>query len=644
MSVPESDSAATSLPSIHTLDAQANQPQVTNSLEPGRTPENQRLNERKTTHPASVEPGWKLRALVGAGLLLVGAVAVAIGLVVESESMLIGLGSVLAVVSFLLACLEASFVVRSRPTFSSRLSLFPFAGVVLVCLAFGAALLSQGEVISAWLVAQAPLLCGMLLLLRGLALRSSTRVGRSASLLFPASGQPLPLIEAGQALSLSEGMVVPADLRIESGSCAVLERYLSPLPRFRVRDEAEIVLAGSLILSGSAQAIALSGTRESVLAKVEGLVAPCVEESERTAMVDYHDWLRNFALGVAFLAVAAAISWDKRSGYATDVLLAGGLALFLGCVGYLVDMVHSAACRLVRSWARQGFVSTLSSTLAELSAISKVVVDPSRIDVASECRVRELEILDDRIGKEALCGCVISLLGRADDIALAAAGDYCQTFLGRVASERVLDLREYEGRGTCGFVKGVEISIGTEDFIVERGIMLQPSDIVTTAPDEGVLLVAIDNDVIARFWIRFGQGDLIGESVVSSWPEGLTTVVSSGIQGEITPKTLLIKGRESEVIGRSHALEVARFAGERFELPKATLVALTSSLRGLPMILSELRTFTRRSAQLRVVLAGATLLCLVAIFGGLLNALVPVVVFGSLVTILFSRSAPISTT
>ncbi len=636
MSVPESDSASTSLPSNHTLDAQVNQNQVASSSESVSVREKQSSSEQKATDYAGEEPGWKLRTAAGAGLLVLGAGVVPIGLVVKSESILIGLGSVLAVISFVLACLEASFVVRSRPTLSSSLSLFPVAGVVLVCLAFGAALLSQGEVISAWLVAQAPLLCGMLLLLRGLASRSSARGGRSVSLLFPASRQPLPHVEVGQALSLSEGMVVPADLRIESGSCAVLERYLSPLPRFRIRDEAEIVLAGSLILSGTAQAIALSSTKESVLAKVEGLVAPCVEESERTAMVDYHDWVRNFALGVAFLAVAAAISWDKRSGYATDVLLAGGLTLFLGCVGYLVDVVHSAACRLVRSWARQGFVSTLPSTLAELSAISKVVVDPSRIDVASECQVRELEILDDRIGREALCGCVISLLGRADDMALAAAGDYCQTVLGRVASERVLDLREYEGRGTCGSVKGVEISIGTEDFIVERGIMLQPSDIVTTAQDEGVLLVAIDNDVIARFWLRFGQGELIGESVVSPWPEGVTTAASSGIQGEITPETLLVRGRESEVVGRSHTLEVARFGGERFELPKATLVALPSSLRRLPVMLSELRSFTRRSAQLRVVLAGATLVCLIAIFGGLLNALVPVVVFGALVTILSS--------
>lgn len=636
MSVPESDSATTSLPSNHTSDAQVNQHQVASSSDPFSVRDTQDPSERKTTDYATVEPGWKLRAAAGTSLLVIGAGAVPIGLAVKSESILIGLGSLLAVISFVLACLEASLLVRSRPTLSSSLSLFPAAGVVLVCLAFGAALLSQGEVISVWLVAQAPLLCGMLLLLRGLASRSSTRGGRSASLLFPASRQPLPLVEVGQALSVSEGMVVPADLRIESGSCAVLERYLSPLPRFRIRDEAEIVLAGSLILSGTAQAIALSSTRESVLAKVEGLVAPCVEESERTAMVDYHDWVRNFALGVAFLAVAAAISWDKRSGYATDVLLAGGLTLFLGCVGYLVDVVHSAACRLVRSWAGQGFVSTLPSTLAELSAITKVVVDPSRIDLASECQVRELEILDDRIGREALCGCVISLLGRADDMALAAAGDYCQTVLGRVASERVLDLREYEGRGTCGSVKGVEISIGTEDFIVERGIMLQPSDIVTTAQDEGVLLVAIDNDVIARFWLRFGQGELIGESVVSLWPEGITIVASSGVQGEITPETLLVRGRESEVVGRSHTLEVARFGGERFELPKATLVALTASLRRLPMMLTELRTFTRRSAQLRVVLAGATLVCLVAIFGGLLNALVPVVVFGTLVTILSS--------
>ncbi len=634
MSVPESVSAATSLPSNQGQAAQGIGPETSAPADVGPSEREPKSSQTKPADEQQAPSSWRVQVVSGVALLSIGAGSVPLGIWIGSEATLVGLGSVLAIVSTIAAGIEGLLLVKSRPQLSSSLSLFPVAGVVLTSLAFGAAVLSQGEVISAWLVAQAPLLCGMLLLLCGLASRSSMRVGRSAPLLFPVSQRSLPIVEVGQSLSISEGMVVPADLRIESGSCAVLERYLSPLERFRIKDEGEVILAGSVISSGTAQAVALSGSADSVLAKGEALVTPYVQESERTSMAEYEGWVRNFALGVAFLAVAAAISWDKRSGFATDVLLAGGLTLFLGAVGYLVDVIHNATCLLIRGWVRQGFVSTLPSTLAQLDAVSKVVVDTSRVDLTSHCEVRELEILDDRIGKNALCACVASLLGRADDMALAVAGDYCQRLLEHTTAERVLDLREYEGRGVCGSVKGVEISIGSEDFIVERGIMLQPSDIVATSPSEGVLLVAIDNDVIARFWLRYGQEELLGESPVNLWPEGITTVVSSGTQGELTPQTLLVRGRESDVLGRAHTLEVARFSGERFELPKATLVVLTASLRGLPAMLSDLRAGSQRTTQRRVVLAAATVVCLVAIFGGLLSALVPLAVFGALITVL----------
>jgi hypothetical protein len=552
----------------------------------------------------------------------------------ESEPAVLSLGVVLSALSLVIAGIDGTLLMMSGAYRSSSLSLFPSAGVVVVSLAIGAAALTPGEVISAWLIGQAPLLCGASLVLRGLALRSSARVAASAPLFFPDSPDPLRLVEGGQTLSLSEGLVVPADARIESGSCSVMERCLSPIPAFRIRDEGEIVLAGSLVLAGSAEAVSLSGTKDSVLQRVESLVTPYVEETERTTMAEQDTWVRSFAVFIAFVAVAVAISWDKRSGFATDVLLAGGLTLFVGATGYLIDIVKSAGCSLVRAWARAGFVSTRPSTLSDLNTISKIVVDSSCIDLSSVCEVRELETLDDRVGREALCSCVASLLGRADDMALVAAGDYCRRLLGRVVPERVLDLREYEGRGVCGSVKGVEISIGSEDFIVERGIMLQPSDIVTTSPEERVLLVAIDNDVIARFWIRYGQGDLVSQSVVSPWPADIKVLPSTGAQGEITAGTLLIKGRESAVLGRSHSLEVARFDGERFEFPKATLVALTARLHHLPVLLRELHAFNRRASHLRLIIAGATLVCLVAVLGGLLSAIVPIIVLGSVAVFL----------
>jgi hypothetical protein len=577
---------------------------------------------------------WVSRVVAGLFLMLVGIGAVLFAFSSGSDSGVRVIGSALSAVSLLVAGVEGVGLVRTGARSLQNLALFPIAGVVTVSLAVVAAAMTSNEVVSAWLIGQAPLLCGTMLVLRGLAMRSASRLASSSYLLFPESAQPRVHVESGKTLSLTEGLVVPADARIESGSCSVLERYLSPLPTFRIKDEGETVLGGSVVLAGSAEALTLSSSNDSVLMRVESLVAPHVAETERTLLAGQQSWIRSSAFAIAFLAIAVAISWDKRSGYATDVLLGGGLTLFIGAVGYLIEIVQSTGRTLVRGWARAGIVSTNPASIGELGRMARVLVDPSSVDFTSVCEVRELELLDDRIGKEALCGCVASLLGRCDDVSLVAAGDYCQRVLSRVVSERVLDLREYEGRGVCGSVKGVEISIGSEDFIVERGIMLQPSDIVTPAADERVLLVAIDNDVIARFWLHYGQSDLVSESVVSPWPTDVKVCASTGVQGEITPDTLLIRGKESEVLGRSAVLEVARFSGERFELPKATFVTLSASLRQLPGLLDDLRSYARSLARLRLVIAGIGVVCLVAFLGGLLSALVPAVVFGTIAVFL----------
>jgi len=595
-------------------------PQIGPSVDSSRVKDRLRHNDRLS---------WRLRTVGGVSFVVLGAIFLLINLSEYGPSTVI---AALAGVSSLVVvplCLEVVHLIRSRGYRNSPLALFPVAAIVPVLLAVWAQILCTGGTSSGWLVSQAPLLFGTYLVLRGLALRAEERVReRSVPFAMIASPECGMVVEKGQSLAMRERGGVAADAIIQSGSCSVLESGLSSSAAFRIKDEGDIVLAGSRILTGSAEAISLSSSDDSVASKIEKLIAPHIKECQSVLVSQNAGWVSTFSLCISFMAVAAAISWDKHSGDAVQVLLAGGLTLFIGSIGILIELSHSSVAAVVWRWMKAGFVSTLPATLVRLKGITDVLVDPSCVDHSSVCEARELELLDDRIGRSELCSCVASLLGRCDDPSLSAAGDLCQRTVGEaIASERVVDLREYDGRGVCGSIKGVEISIGTEDFIVERGIMLQPSDVVTPPPDERALLVAIDNEVIARFWVRYGQAALLGRSVVGlSWPEGLKVSMSTGAQGELTPNTLLVKGEESEVLGRSHALEVVRFAGERFELPSAVLIALTPSLRDLPTILHDLQVVSRGMLRLKALVAIAGVVSLAAVFSGVLSAVVPIFV------------------
>jgi len=583
----------------------------------------------------SKSPSWRGRMVCGVALVFIGVAATCAALFsVQANNLSQMVAPVLAILALSIAIYEGVGLLRKGGCRISNLGLYPAASVILVSCALSLNLFStsgemqRGLLPNSWILGDAPILCGIFLLLRGFALRAEQRIGRRNALLFPQEGEDLVPVKSSDTISLCENQVVPADVRIESGSVAVLERYLSPMPTFRIKDETESVLAGSTVLSGGAQAVALSGVEDSCLRRFEDIVTPHVEATERAIIDSDQGLMAGFAQTVAFLAAAAAIFWSKSGGSASDVLLASGLILFAGAGGYLIEIVHSAGCGFVRTLARAGFVSTDPMSLKELSKISSVVFDPSRIEAESSCRVRELEILDDRIGREELCSCLASLLGRSDDPALVAAGDYCQRVLGRVVVDRVLDLREYRGRGVSGAVKGVEISIGTEDFIVERGIMLQPSELATTSVNERVFLVALGTNVIARFWIDLGQSSLVSESSGQVWPRGVHAVAATGVKGELKDDTLLVRGRESEVLGRSARLEVARSSHDRIELPKATLVAITDRLDDLPELLRGLAVQQRRLSKVKFLAAASALVCIAAGFTGLFSALIPAAVFG----------------
>jgi hypothetical protein len=190
-------------------------------------------------------------------------------------------------------------------------------------------------------------------------------------------------------------------------------------------------------------------------------------------------------------------------------------------------------------------------------------------------------------------------------------------------------MREYQGRGICGIVHGVELSIGSEDFLVERGIMVQPSDGTGesySANDgvEKIVLVAIDDDIVARFHITLDQSDLVpadNSSVV--WNGGVNLSRSSDVARALGDNTLLIRGNESDLIGQTATRDVTIFDSQEGTLRKGTVVAFTPEIAPLEQLLTECRDHTRTVDRLRLISGFGGLMVLVAAFSGLTTPVVP---------------------
>jgi cation transport ATPase len=256
------------------------------------------------------------------------------------------------------------------------------------------------------------------------------------------------------------------------------------------------------------------------------------------------------ALVILFLALSAGIFWHERTpGYAQALLASGTVALFASVcnVGLLL---HGLRRGLVQGWMQRGYLLSNADSVKQLAAVRSVECDASRCGEGSLLKAVSLDILDDRLAPSALCDFICALVGRAEDPILVAVAEYCRRHGKTPSVERVVDLREYLGRGICGAVHGVELSVGSEDFLVERGIMIQPSDGVAPTLGEHLVMIAIDDDVVARVHVIDNQAAVVTADLPMTWNGDVHISVAPGVARSLENETLLVRGNESDLLGQ----------------------------------------------------------------------------------------------
>jgi hypothetical protein len=516
-----------------------------------------------------------------------------------------------------------SWIVRKRS--HSVFDPLPLVGCALITAAVVSELLvSSAPVLSVLLITAPAIAAATLCLGNGLSILGTNLARTDTDYLFPSARSAASQYGLGDSISLRAGDTIPVDGRIESGSVGVDERVMSPVAAFRIREEQEIVYAGSEILAGTAQVTALSGANDSCLAQLQNVVAPIADESAESLQNEDSRASRWTAFAICFVAAALAIAWRERSGQVASPLLAAGCVLLLASICQASDFLYGQRRALTRRWLQRGYLLGFASSVRDLSRVSRIECDSSRGGQGSLVHATHLEILDDRLAVPALCDFLASLLGRAEDKMLLAAAGYCRDHAAKLSLERALELREYPGRGICGTIHGVELSVGSEDFLVERGIMVQPTESgVDHERGEPLLLVAIDDDVVARFWISASQEHLFEDIEESGSADGVGLVQSSGVARELGEETLLVRGTESDLIGQTAKYEVGLFSAEEGALRRTTVVAFTPDISPLKLLVRECYAHVRSVDRLRLMVGFGGLVTVAAAFIGAFTPVIP---------------------
>ncbi len=523
-----------------------------------------------------------------------------------------------------------SFRVAPQALSSRRaLSLVPLAGVMLVTASSLSLLSTTGAEISTLAVVAPLLAVATLLFGRAVALRGAALSRLDSDYLFPLGRRIGANAPRGTVLEIRAGHVLSVDARIDRGSVAVDERVLTTVPAFKVRDEGDVLYAGSEVLAGEAEATALTSDSDSSLAQLQTALQPMIEGAGTALESEDAGATRATVLGFLFLAAAAAIFWNERTpGYETCLLAAG--AILLGAsICQVSSYLYGRRRALVLNWLSRGYVFGSAGAAKQLAAVSRVVFDQSRVGEGSRYHITHFEVLDDRLSKGALCDILASLLGRAESADLAAAGGYCRWNASKLSVERVLELREYPGRGICGTVHGIELSVGNEDFLVERGIMVQPADGASTESDaDRLLLVAIDDDVVARFSVTTSQEFLIESEDCPSTLHGIDAALSSGVAQHLGSDTLLVRGPESDLVGQTGSVDLSLFTPQSGEIRPSTVVALSNDLTQIDRLVADCARDCRIVERTRILLGFSGLVLIASVFSGLITPVIPLVLLG----------------
>lgn len=523
-----------------------------------------------------------------------------------------------------------SFRVAPQALSSRRaLSLVPLAGVMLVTASSLSLLSTTGAEISTLAVVAPLLAVATLLFGRAVALRGAALSRLDSDYLFPLGRRIGANSPCGTVLEIRAGHVLSVDARIDRGSVAVDERVLTTVPAFKVREEGDVLYAGSEVLAGEAEATALTSDSDSSLAQLQTALQPMIEGAGTALESEDAGATRATVLGFLFLAAAAAIFWNERTpGYETCLLAAG--AILLGAsICQVSSYLYGRRRALVLNWLARGYVFGSAGAAKQLAAVSRVVFDQSRVGEGSRYQIAHFEVLDDRLSKGALCDILASLLGRAESADLAAAGGYCRWNASKLSVERVLELREYPGRGICGTVHGIELSVGNEDFLVERGIMVQPADGASTESDaDRLLLVAIDDDVVARFSVTTSQEFLIESEDRPSTLHGIDAALSSGVAQHLGSDTLLVRGPESDLVGQTGSVDLSLFTPQSGEIRPSTIVALSNDLTQIDRLVADCARDCRIVERTRILLGFSGLVLIASVFSGLITPVIPLVLLG----------------
>jgi P-type Cu2+ transporter len=264
-------------------------------------------------------------------------------------------------------------------------------------------------------------------------------------------------LSAGDSVRLLAGERVPADGEIVSGRTEIDESLLTGESAPRVRAAGEVLLAGTLNLTGTVDLRVTRVGQDTTLAAVARLLErahgsrpPVADLADRVAV-----W---FVSAVLLLAAAVGAYWlhaDAARAFPTVLAV-----LVVTCPCALSLATPAALAAATAQLATRGLLVTRGRALEQLAQADCVVLDKTGTLTRGEPRIEATTVLEARLPR-ARCLAVAAALESRSSHPLARAFAHLEAAAG------VSEVRSVPGRGVEGCIDGVRYRIGRMEYVLE---------------------------------------------------------------------------------------------------------------------------------------------------------------------------------
>ncbi|RMG42095.1 MAG: hypothetical protein D6719_07280, partial [Candidatus Dadabacteria bacterium] len=307
-------------------------------------------------------------------------------------------------------------------------------------------------------------------------------------------------IKPGDVFRVEAGQVVPVDAVIVSGSAELKEVRFSGLSRYAVKSAGQEVYCGSIVVVGSFTCRATASYFDSTFPGMKQILIERLsrEEGRLDRFFKYEVLL---SVVLILTGVLTGVVWYFKTG---SVFLALSLAsaVMFCTLGYRAFFyLSSLPARWVFKAFSAGVLLKGSEVLSRLKGVRTLVFDYSAELSCGVPEVKTFELIDSRVDQQALFDALLSLCGGSDEEIDIMLAEYCRSKVKKPSLKLVDECRVYPGKGISGIIESCEFSVGTEEFILARGVQLQASEVLVGDENIQPIYVAVEDDVIARFSI-----------------------------------------------------------------------------------------------------------------------------------------------